>query len=164
VTRLAERFAAAQGAPVELDGRLVHMLFELPPIEAPARLSFELRAGSGRAQGIRLKARGGVLEFADRALDDAVLWCETAPPTVTAEVRPREPTTVRVWNVWRDPAGTTQAWIGDAGMRVEEAGPGAWVLRCSDGFDAPTFDDLVVRLALNADSAGAPLSERVSRG
>jgi hypothetical protein len=40
-----------------------------------------------------------------------------------------------------------QAWIGDAGMVVEEPAPGVLVLRCSDGFDAPTFDDLVVGIS-----------------
>jgi hypothetical protein len=69
---------------------------------------------------------------------------------VAATVRPRSsrtPATLRVWNAWRDSTGTMQAWIGEAGMLVEEPARGEFVLRCSDGFDAPTFGDLVVRIS-----------------
>jgi hypothetical protein len=148
--RLAERLAAAHGAPIEVDGKLVHMLFELPPIDVPAQLRIALRAGSARPQAVRLKVREGTLLVSGERADDVVLWSDSAPPVVTASVRPLsagKPATLRVWNAWRDPAGTMQAWIGDAGMLVEEPGPGEFVLRCSDGFDAPTFDDLVVRLS-----------------
>jgi hypothetical protein len=152
--RLAERFTAAQGAPIEVDGKLVHMMFELPPIDGAAELHVELETDSARPQAVRLKARGGKLLLNEQLVDDVVLWSDTAPPAVTASLRPQSsatPMTLRVWNAWRDTAGTMQAWIGDAGMLVEEEGPGVVVLRCSDGFDAPTFDDLIVRLVLTAD-------------
>jgi hypothetical protein len=150
VTRLAERLAAAHGAPVELDGELVHMTFELPPIDGPAELRIALQAGAARPQALRLKVCDGQLLVNAQLVDDVVLWSDSAPPVVTAGVRPHssdKPATLRVWNAWRDAAGTMQAWIGDAGMRVEESAPGEVVLRCSDGFDAPTFDDLVVRIS-----------------
>jgi hypothetical protein len=41
-----------------------------------------------------------------------------------------------------------QSWIGDAGMVVEEGSDGRVTLHCSDGFDRPSFDDLVVDLAV----------------
>jgi hypothetical protein len=153
--RLAERFAAAHGAPIEVDGGLAHMMLELPPIDGPAALRIELRTDSSRPQGIRLKARGGKVRLNEQLVDDVVLWSDTAPPAVTASLRPassRTPMTLRVWNAWRDPAGTMQAWTGDAGMLVEEEQPGVVVLRCSDGFDAPTFDDLIIRLAVIPDA------------
>jgi hypothetical protein len=152
--RLAERLAAAQGAPIEVDGKLVHMMFELPPIDGPAELRIALEAGSARPQAVRLKVRGGKLLVNNQLVDDVVLWSDTAPPVVTARMRPqssRKPMTLRVWNAWRDSAGTMQAWIGDAGLLVEESGSGEVVLRCSDGFDAPTLDDLVTRLELTAE-------------
>lgn len=151
---LSELFMAAQGAPIEVDGQLVHMMYELPPIGGPATLHVSLEASETRPQGVRLKARNGKVQVNDRLVDDVVLWSDTVPPIVTAIVQPqspRKPMTLRVWNAWRDPAGTMQAWIGDAGMLVEEDEPGKVVLRCSDGFDAPTFDDLVVHLTLTVD-------------
>lgn len=151
VARLADRFKAAQGAPIEVDGRLVQMMYELPPIQAPAELRVELETASTRPQGVRLKARGGDVVLNDQALDDVVLWSDTAPPLVTAELRPkskREPMSVRVWNVWRDDVGTMQAWIGDAGLVVEDEQAGRVILGCSDGFDQPNFGDLRVKLTL----------------
>jgi hypothetical protein len=149
--RLAERFKAAKGAPIEVDGVLVQMMYELPPIQAPAELRVELETSSGRPQGLRLKARDGDLLLNDQLLDDVVLWSDSAPPLVTAELRPkskRKPMSLRVWNVWRDDAGTMQAWNGDAGLVVEREQAGTVILGCSDGFDQPSFGDLRVRLTL----------------
>jgi hypothetical protein len=143
--RLAERLQSARAAPVALDdGRLVHMLHELPPLTAPAELRLSLRAGAPRPQGLRLRARGGRMLVNGQDLEDVVLWADTAPPEVVVALRPAQSMTVRAWNVWRDDRGAMQAWIGDAGMLVE---PGR--LRCSDGYDRPSFTDLEVTLGLN---------------
>jgi hypothetical protein len=149
--RLSERFMEAQGEPIEVDGKLVRMMYELPPIEAPAELRIELATSSSRPQGVRLKVRDGDVVLNEQVLDDVVLWSDSAPPTVIAQLRPkssRKSMNVRVWNVWRDPAGTMQAWIGDAGLVVEDEQDGSATLGCSDGFDEPDFDDLRVKLAL----------------
>jgi hypothetical protein len=150
-TRLAQRFQAAKGAPIEVGGETAQMLYELPPVEQPAELQVALETSSSRPQGLRLKARGGEIVVNDQALGDVVLWSDTAPPETVAELRPKgsKPLGVRVWNVWRDEAGTMQAWIGDAGMVVDEEGSGTVTLRCSDGYDEPSFDDLRVKLTLS---------------
>jgi hypothetical protein len=44
-----------------------------------------------------------------------------------------------------------QAWIGDAAIHVEEVSERVVVLHCSDGFEAPTFDDLTVTLTMRAE-------------
>jgi hypothetical protein len=149
-TKLAERFQAAQGAPVEVDGQLAHMMYELPPVTAPLRLRIALKPGGERPEGLRLKARNGQIVVNDQALEDVVLWSDSAPPEVEATLEPAgsKPMSVRVWNTWRDQQGATQAWIGDAGMVVEEAGDGRVTLHCSDGFDRPSFGDLVAELAV----------------
>jgi hypothetical protein len=51
---------------------------------------------------------------------------------------------VRAWNVWRDDSSTIGAWVGNAGMLIEDLGDSRVRLCCSDGFGEPTFDDLVV--------------------
>jgi hypothetical protein len=147
--KLAERFQAAQGAPVEVDGQTAHMMYELPPVTEPARLRITLTVNAERPEGVRLKARNGTVVVNDQELDDVVLWSDSAPPEVLAELRPagKKPMSLRVWNVWRDSTGAMQAWIGDAGMLVEDD-DGRVTLRCSDGFDRPSFDDLVAELAL----------------
>jgi hypothetical protein len=128
------------------------MLYEFPPIDGPMELRITLEASQSRPQAIRLKARAGTIWLNDQPLDDVVLWSDSMPPVVTAALRPQsseEPMTLRVWNAWRDPTGTMQAWIGDAGMIIEEPSPDTVVLHGSDGFDAPTFDDLVATFVLN---------------
>lgn len=150
--RLSELFAASQGAPVEVDGRLVHMMYEFDPITVPSELVVERLASSDEhPEGIRLKARGGKIVIEDEPLDDVVLWSDTAPPEDKGTLEPDaggKPMTLRAWNVWRDPQGAMQAWIGDAGMIVEQLPDGSVTLHCSDGFDEPSFDDIVVNLAV----------------
>jgi hypothetical protein len=150
--KLAEQFQAAQGAPVEVDGQLAHMMYELPPVTAPVRLRITLTPRGERPQGLRLKARDGQVVVNDQGLEDVVLWSDSAPPEVEATLEPAggKPMTVRVWNTWRDQQGAMQAWIGDAGMVVEEAGDGRVTLRCSDGFERPSFDDLVAELTVES--------------
>jgi len=97
--RLAERLAAAHGAPIEVDGQLVYMTFEVPPVDGPAELRIALETSSPRPQGVRLKVRGGKLLVNDELVDDVVPWSDSAPPTVTASLRPhslRKPATLRV--------------------------------------------------------------------
>lgn len=149
-TKLAQRFQAAKGAPIEVDGQTAQMMYELAPLSEPAELRVALETSSSRPQGLRLKARNGEIVVKDQALEDVVLWTDTAPPETVAELRPngKKPLAIRVWNVWRDEAGTMQAWIGDAGLVVEDEGSGAVTLHCSDGYDEPSFDDLRVKLTL----------------
>lgn len=153
-TKLAELFQASRGEPVEWAGHDVHMMYEL----VGAAADQELLIGFGQpspahAQALRIRARGGLLEVNGQALDDVVLWSDSTPETVAVGFRPAKadkPMTVRIWNAWRDPAGTMQAWIGNSGMLIDEQVDGSTLLRCSDGFDDPTFDDLVATLRLSA--------------
>jgi hypothetical protein len=142
--RLAEELAAAQGGPIERDGQLVRMLCELPPVTEPTTLRIALTSSSDRVQGLHLKARNGVLRVNGQDLPEVVLWTDTAPPEVVVELlpkSPKKPLVLRAWNVWRDPAGATQAWIGDAGLIADGDR-----LSCSDGYPPVDFTDLVVEL------------------
>jgi hypothetical protein len=149
-TKLAELLSAAGGGPIDWSGQRVHMMYELPQREADQELLITFGQPSpARPQGLRIKVRGGLVELNGEALDDVVLWSDTAPETVLLRFVPAKakgPMTVRFWNAWRDTSGTMQAWIGNAGMLVETQDDGTTVLRCSDGFDEPSFDDLVAVL------------------
>lgn len=150
-TRLSDLFEDSQGGPIEVDGQLVHMMYEFPPIESPARLRVRMRPSSERPQALNMKARHGTVLINDQELDNIGLWTDTAPPEIVAGLRPsggKRPMNLRVWNGWRDHRGNEQSWIGDAGMLIEDHGDGRVTLRCSDGYDRPSFDDLVVELAL----------------
>lgn len=75
-----------------------------------------------------------------------ILWVDTAPSDVEIVCKaPRTGAVIRIWNAWRDSAGTTQAWLRNAGMLVDATGAGV-ILRCSDGLGPPDFDDLIVKI------------------
>lgn len=151
MSQLAERFQESRGAPVEWQGHTVHMIYETS-VAADEALRIEFTEPSpARPQALRLRARNGQLEVDGQLLDDVVLWSDSSPSTVVAAAHPREgkkAVSVRVWNAWRDPVGTMQAWIGNAGMLVDEDSEGVVWLRCSDGFDDPTFADLVATVQI----------------
>lgn len=150
-TKLAELFQASGGKPLDWGGKSVHMMYELPQLGAGQELMIGFGQPSpARPQGLRVKVGGGLVELNGEQLSDVVLWSDTAPETVVLRLLPAKATasmTVRIWNAWRDTAGTMQAWIGNSGMLIEHQDDGTTVLRCSDGFDEPSFDDLVAVLS-----------------
>ena len=152
--KLSELFQVSGGKPVDWAGHLVHMMYEMTGPTADQELLIQFgQSAPARPQALRIRVRGGLVELNGQELDDVVLWSDSAPQKVVMGFRPvnaDEPMTVRIWNAWRDPAGTMQAWIGNSGMLVEERDDGSTVLRCSDGFEDPNFDDLVAELSVSA--------------
>lgn len=103
---------------------------------------------SGYRQGFRIKVRGGTMEINRREARDAILWEDTAPDSLEiVTIWGKGARSIRVWNVW-ERNGVTQAWLGNAGMRVVETGN---VIRfdCSDGEGPPQFSNLIVELAMH---------------
>jgi hypothetical protein len=152
--RLSELFQAAQGGPIEWGGQTVRMMYDLADLGPASTLTVKfLSVSKKRPQALRLTAKGGQFKVNDQTLEDVVLWSDSAPETVEIRLRPPKggTMTARIWNAWRDPSDAMQAWIGDAGIVVDEPGPGSVLLRCSDGFDTPSFDDLVVELRVTQD-------------
>ena len=148
--KLSDLFERARTSVVEWNGARVHSMFEVEGIDVGQRVEVRFtQTSSARPQGLRIKVRGGALQIAGDELDNIILWSDTAPVTVSATVTSRGGSVdLRLWNCWRDPAGTTHAWIGNAGMLVEENGKAKILLRCSDGFGDAAFDDLVVSLTM----------------
>jgi hypothetical protein len=154
--KLSDLFEAARGPVIEWRGQVVHAMYEIAELAGSAVLKITFADPSpARPQGLRLKAQGGRLEINDQLHGDVVLWSDSAPSVVVAVAHPKrgKVMSLRLWNAWRDPAGTTQAWIGNAGMLVEGDLEQGLVLRCSDGFDEPTFDDLVATLVVTEEAA-----------
>lgn len=142
---LSERFAEQQTNQIDLDGPL-YSLFELPNDISEFTVRF-VSVKSQLPQGLRLRARGGVMTVGSTTTDDLVLWRDTAPDTVQVKVawKPRGARSLRVWNAWRV-REVTQAWLGNAGMRVSADEGRVFQLRCSDGEGGPDFQDLVAEV------------------
>lgn len=149
--KLSDLFEAAQASTVTWHGHAVHSMIERSFTSASTlRITFE-DPNPARPEGLRLKTRRGTVRIAGQELGDVVLWSDSAPRIVEVQVcSDRAHADVRFWNCWRDPNGTMHAWIGNAGMLVEETESG-FRLRCSDGFDEVTFDDLVASVEICAE-------------
>jgi hypothetical protein len=147
---LSDLFAEARSSVVEWDGGHAYAVYEL--VDVPEQLIVEFGdAKASPVQGLRLKIRGGSLLVNGMKTDDLLLWRETAPDRVIVRVERRGSARVslKAWNVWRGGSDVVQAWLGNAGMRVESGDDGRHVeLRCSDGVGPVAFDDLQVRLNL----------------
>ena len=150
VRKLSDAFEEAQAAAVEWDGLRVHSMFRIVGVAPGSRVRIRFdRSNGDRLQGLRLKVSGGALEVARQEAENVVLWVDSAPPEVTATVVASDDSVeIGIWNCWRDQRGTVHAWIGNAGMLVEDEGEGVLLFRCSDGFGDVTFDDLVVSVAM----------------
>jgi hypothetical protein len=159
-TSLMSRFAESGFEPVEVEGRLVHPMLRLTPGPGDRLDIGWVSANSPRIQGLGIRLRvpgvsgkkgyGGALKVGDVESPAIMLWMDTAPPNVAIEcVKVDEGGQLQISNRWRLEDGREDEWLNNYGMIVEQVEPDTFVLHCSDGYgDAPTFDDLVVRVHL----------------
>lgn len=151
---LNERFAESQGAPIELDGRLVDGIHRLP-VRPPAPIEVTvLKHSIQRAQGLALRVKPGRLAINDVKSKAMDLGTDTMPgPIVSITLEaPADIVELTIWNLWRH-QGQTWAFSRNAGMLVEPADDGV-ILRCSDGFGEVNFDDLVVQVRMTTPDEG----------
>lgn len=149
---ISKLFEEAKATCVDLEGEPLYGLYEMP---APRGLLVEiLRSKPSPVQGLTLKAYGGVLRINDVEAPEMLIWADTAPDRVTVTFRPWKgrKAKLKIWNVWRGQVGgvgVTQAWLGNAGMRIEQAVDGKeLMLRCSDGEGSVDFGDLETRVTM----------------
>lgn len=141
----AEQFAQSQGMPIEYEGGLVHAILRR---EARSGSRVRLRwisAIDSPMQGISISVKGGTLKVAGTKAKDLVLWRDSAPDDVEIECSGRNIREILVWNCWRDDRGVTHAWIGNAGMHLDETDVNRVRVRCNSQ-TAVTFEDLVFDL------------------
>lgn len=151
-TTLADMFAAAQAWRIDWEDEPLYAFYEIP---APAALTLQLlKSASSPVQGLALKTFGGTFVINDVEAAQMLIWADTAPEAVQVRFKPapRRKLTLKVWNIWRSQiagADVTQAWLGNAGMRVAETDHELF-LRCSDGEGAVDFTALEARLTIPA--------------
>lgn len=131
------------------NGITIYGLFEFKVI--PER--FELRFLSAKefpVQGIHLRVKGGTLAVNDCESSNIVVWQDTAPQRVDVQVRAlRKGARLMLWNIWKESAGVTQAWLGNSALQVDvDSSRGFLKLRCSDGVGEPDFEDLIVEVGV----------------
>lgn len=144
---LGERFRESRGAPLSVDDHLVHMIYERSVEFGDILGVHRLKQCKKPVQALRLKIDSGTLSIDGKKLKDIVLWADSSPEFVEVKCLPRdgEKATLKVWNAWRDDEGVMQAWIGNAGVLIDEHESGA-LLHCSGGTESVDFENLVVDL------------------
>ncbi|WCM22945.1 hypothetical protein NDK50_33760 [Paraburkholderia bryophila] len=153
---LAAHFQRLKGQPIQLGEDKVFAMYEttVPAGQQLLRISRSV----GRQipiQGLRLKMSPGKFVVNDQLLSDIVLWADTCPEDVTLSMSSGADAVLKIWNVWSI-GGTMHAWLGNAGMLVEQHGC-ELTLRCSDGVDSICFSDLVVSIRFDPthDTSGS---------
>jgi len=106
-----------------------------------------LNATADPAQGLRLKVDKGSVVVDGRKYKDVVLWADSAPADVevTCDTGKNSTAELRVWNCWKEDDGVMQAWLGDAGMVIDEHDQRVSI-RCGDGTHPFDPRDLEVEL------------------
>jgi hypothetical protein len=142
---LSELLAAAKGTPISFNGKTIRGIFQRDTKNLSSVTIHFVKFAPTPLQGLRLKHSKGNLEVNGQLVREVILWTDTAPQTVVVGL-PTKEGTFKAWNAWRDERGTTQAWMGNAGMEIIER-PDGVRLYCSDGEGPPNFEDLVVDLS-----------------
>jgi len=151
---LADMFASAQTPVIEWEGEPVYAIYETKLARDIVVVEF-LKTAASTVQGLTLKAKGGVLAVNGVEASQVLLWHDTAPAKVSLKVKRKssQGVTLKLWNIWRGSVGgegVTQAWLGNAGMRVNRSDDERQLLlRCSDGEGSIDFNDLVARVTID---------------
>ncbi len=143
-----DMFMASRGEPVEYEGQIIQ-LGDSVSIASRATLRV-IREGSkdGWRQGIHLSTDGYFTVNKQIIPKAVVFWADTSPADIGLGVH-SESGTCHVKNVWDTGDGTMHSWHNGAAMIVEKTENGRRY-RCNDGKPNADFDDLIIRLELNA--------------
>ncbi len=146
MTSLARAFGSGGSRKIKWQGQIVHAVYQLAVKTGDVIELTRLNASTARAQALNLAVDKGTLRANGVLMETAAVWTHTSPETAPLEVVDRKARTVDIWNAWSFD-GVESAWLGSAGMVVDENGD-ELTLRCSDGLGDATFDDLVVKVVI----------------
>ena len=152
MTELATLFAQTKDDFIILDGRRIYAILRIR-VEAPSLLRVRrLHASSSDyVPGLQIKTDDGTATLEGEKFPNLVTWSDINPAERELHIIPKRKKTavVSIWHVWRycgDDYASTEAWLLNYGMLIEQS-DNTWVLRCNSGPNAAlTFDDLVVEV------------------
>ena len=142
---LSALFQQSSGEAIDVGGRAAQPIFVMKL--GKGRQEFLVRRVKSKnapVSGLRLKTTKGTIEVNGQQHSEIVLWADTSPQELSIIVSCKSACELKAWNVWRVD-DLTQAWVGNAGLVVEEINEG-FTLRCSDGVGNVDFDDFVVQI------------------
>ncbi|GLC31553.1 hypothetical protein [Clostridium omnivorum] len=153
-TSLVGMLAEAKGGPIDYHGKRVMMSYKIPVTTGQDVLVEILRYDNIFEQGIAISIdkRKGIVEVNSQKTNAPIFWTRTAPRTFSFKCFPSKTTGVlNIWNVWENTEykDNIDAWIGNAGLYVDQEEDGAIVFHCSNGMQQVDFENLVFRIKLN---------------
>ena len=131
----AERWIVERTNVVDDDGDSIHAAVTVDLNVDSIVTVRRIHASDERPQGLALDA-DQPLAVGDVANTRMALWARSAPDEVEIAARAGRLT---LWNVW-EADGTVHAWVGAAGILLDEAAGNTTRLRASDGFGDRTID------------------------
>lgn len=140
----AERWMDEQSDVTEIDGELVHAAVTVDlDVDSIVRIR-RLDADPDTRQGLVVDADAPLRV---NGVDESrfVLWADVAPDEVEVHAPAGRLT---FWNVW-ETDGAVHAWIGEAGIMLDELDDGTTRLQASDGHGERTVD-LEVEITIDA--------------
>jgi hypothetical protein len=145
----AEQFAATKGGPIHYDRRELHWTYWLAVNGGDEIALRFLRSADSPLQGIGIKAEKCHVQVANVTAKSLGLWTDTAPKDVLLRVvKAKRGARVGFFNQWRDEKyGSTMYHLNNAAMEIQPQPDGSALLRCSDGWGEPDFNDLVLTLS-----------------
>ena len=148
----AERWIDEQTDVVDDDGDTVHAAVTVDlNVDSIVTVRW-IHASDERPQGLALDADQPLM-VGDMTNTRMVLWNHSAPDEVEIVARAGRLT---LWNVW-ETDGAVHAWVGAAGMLLDEAAGDTTRLRASDGFGDRTIDlEVEIRIRAACVPSGDP--------
>lgn len=145
---LTDLFKSAAGTSINVDGRQLHQNFSLQVSEDDLIVISFLRSSDRPVQGLAINAQHCHIQVADTRARKIALWLDTAPERVELRVlKAKRGASLSIFNLWRDEKyGSTMYRLNNAAMQIDAQQDEVFLVRCSDGWGEPDFNDLVFQL------------------
>ena len=148
-TDFAALFKESDNRPIEWEGHWLYPFLSLHVSRGDFLDISILRSAKAPIQGLSLSATSRKVELETNGTSGRsfALWSDTAPKHTRVKVlRPvRSSAEIMIRNIWRDEKyGATMYALNAAAIQIDQQGDNEWVLRCSDGWGTPDFNDLIV--------------------
>lgn len=149
---LSQAFATGSGRKVKWHGQTAYSFHQLSVKPGSVIEITRISESATRAQALKLALDRGDLRANGIVAPTLAIWTHNSPIDVSIEVVGKKARSLDIWNSWSFD-GVDSSWLGNAGILIEDDDEGdGHILRCSDGLDDATFNDLVVHVRIRKDA------------
>ena len=139
-----------KGGPIEYDGRNVVMTFE-KEVEKNQEVEIEIIHYDNCKQGIAILVDNwkNAILFQGKPYTHPVFWMPSPQIIEFSCLIQEKIGNLIIWNIWECPYyQNMDAWIGNAGMCIDEVCTNTYMVYCSNGMGEVDFENLIFKIAL----------------